>query len=101
MPHPRWVKLRSAPTDHDGEKLFALARIGFHLGSLESEQQTAADFGGIVDRRQAGRMGGPVVVAEIAMARPGREHQNVIGNVSAINDDVLSITIDACDCAQQ
>jgi hypothetical protein len=40
-------------------------------------------------------------VAEIAMARPGREHQNVIGNVSAIHDDVLAITIDACDCAQQ
>ncbi len=68
---------------------------------IEGEQQTAADFGSVVDRLQAGRMGGPAVVAEVAMAGPGREHQNVIGNVSAVHDDVFALTINACDCAQQ
>jgi len=90
---------RPAADDDDGEEPFALARIGFHLRALEGEQQTAADLRGVVDRLQAGRMGGPVIISKIAVGRSGREHQNVIGNVAAAHDDAFAHTIDAGDRA--
>ena len=92
---------RPAADDHDGEEPLALVRIGFHLGEFEGEQQTAADFSGVVDRFQAGRMGGPAVVAEVAMACPGREHQEVIADVLAVHDDVFVCAINGRDGPQQ
>ena len=92
---------RPAADDDDGEEPFALARIGFHLRAFEGEQQTAADLRGVIDRLQAGRISGPAIIAEIAMGRSGREHENVIGNVAVPHDDAFAHTIDAGDRAQQ
>jgi hypothetical protein len=92
---------RPATDDDDGEEPFALARIGLHLRALEGEQQTSAHLRGVVDRLQAGRMGGPAVMAEIAMGRPGREHQNVIGNVAVRHDYAFAHTVDTSHRAQQ
>ena len=40
-------------------------------------------------------------MAEIAMGRVGREHQNVIGDVEVGQDEAFANTIDASDRAQQ
>ena len=46
------------------------------LGLLEGRQDAGADFGGVADRLQAGRGLLPFVVAEIGVARAGRDHQD-------------------------
>ena len=71
---------RPTADDNDAQEPAALLGVALKLGALESQEQTAADLRCVVDRLQARRMGGPVVVAEIAVGRPGREHENVVAD---------------------
>ena len=71
---------RTAADDHEGEQRLEPRRVGFALGFLERQKDAAADRGGVFDRLQPGRRRLPVVMAEIAVARPRREDQRVVGN---------------------
>jgi hypothetical protein len=49
----------------------------------------------------AGCVGHPAVIAEIAMCRPGRQHRNISGNITVAHFHMFGRTIDAGDLAQQ
>ena len=72
-----------AAADHDeGQQRLAALLVGLGLGPLEREQHLAAHRGRVVDRLDAGRMRGPVVAAEIGVARAGGEDQPVVGDAA-------------------
>ena len=60
------------------------------------------DRRGVLERLQARRERLPLVMAEIGVARAGREHQRVIGNAVAVFEQhALSCRIDAVDVGEQ
>ena len=75
---------RAAADDGEAQPCRALDRIGFGLGTLERQQQLAAQVQRIVQRLQAGRIGSPFVVAEIGMSGTASDQQHVISDLAAI-----------------
>ena len=71
---------RTAADDAEGHQRPAILGIGLALGTLEGEQQPAADRRRVLERLQARGRGLPFVVAEIGVPRAGREHQRVVGH---------------------
>src|SRR5262249_49704620 len=51
--------------------------------------------GGVFDRLQPRRIGGPIVVAEIGVLRAGRDDQVVEGNAAPVRKDLATLEIDA------
>jgi hypothetical protein len=70
--------------DHEGEPRGALHGVGFALGMLEGEQDALTDLERVLDGLQAGRVRAPLVVAEVAVSRAGREDQPVVGERLAV-----------------
>ena len=74
---------RPAADDDEGQQLAAQDRILADLRLLEGGEDAGADLGGVADRLQAGRRILPVVMAEIGMARAGRDDEVVVGDAAA------------------
>ena len=76
---------RGAPADdHEGEPRGAQGCVAFSLGALEGKQDAAPDRGRILERFQSRGEGLPLVVAEIGVARAGREHERVVADAPAV-----------------
>ena len=61
-----------------GQQPPAYRRVGTRFRLFEGEQQAAADQRRVVDRFEARRQPRPVVMAEIGVLRPGRQHQVIV-----------------------
>lgn len=61
-----------------------LRRVRFGLGAFERQQQLAAQRDGIVQRLQAGRIIGPLIVAEVGVGGAGGQQQAVVVQRAAI-----------------
>ena len=59
-------------------------RDRFALGTFEREQHALADLERILERLQTGRVGTPVVVAEVRMRRPRGDDHVVVGDFGAV-----------------
>ena len=81
---------RAAADDHEGKPGVALRGVRLALGLFKSQQNAAADFGGVFDGLQPGRQRLPLVVAEIVMRGAGGDHQIVIGPL-AIGQDHAAV----------
>ena len=67
-----------APHDHERQERLTPRGILLALGRLEGEEHAPPDLQGVVDVLEAGGQGPPLVVAEVGMARPGRQDQEVV-----------------------
>ena len=92
---------RARAHDREGQQPLALGRIVRELGALEGDQQPTADDGRVLDALEAGRPLLPLVIAEIGVRHPGREHQLVIGHRDRVGDDLPVLEVDAVDRAEQ
>src|ERR1035441_3009240 len=74
---------------HDDEVQPGAARGGIRLalGALESEEEAAADRGGVFDGFEARRDGFPLVVAEVVVSGSGGNDQGVVGDCAIAQDD--------------
>ena len=87
---------RAGADDDEGQQRRAPLRIGLALGALEGEQDAPPQRGGVLQRLQAGRERLPFVMAEIGVARAGREDQRVVGQrVAVIEQHALVRRVDA------
>ncbi len=78
-----------------------LCRVRFGLGTLERQQQLAAQRDGIVQRLQAGRIIGPLVVAEVGVGGAGGQQQVVVVQRAAIGHaDLPGLLVDGHHFAQ-
>ena len=68
---------------------------------LKRDQEAPANFRGVFDSLQARGVGGPAVLAEIAVLRTSREHQVVLGQLLVIDEHRLTLLVDASDRAEQ
>ena len=59
-------------------------RVFGYVGVLERHEQTAPNFDRVLQALQAGSEFFPFVMAEIGMARAGREDQIIIGNLALV-----------------
>src|ERR1017187_1834923 len=107
---PREINWRSALTERSGGKvgrtrgspstsMMAASRgamwresgrrgsLAIALGALESEEEAAADRGGVFDGFEARRDGFPLVVAEVVVSGSGGNDQGVVGDCAIAQDD--------------
>ena len=70
---------RPAAHDDEGQLGVALLLAGAHLGPLERRQQPRAHDQRALERLHLGGDLGPLVVAEVGVAGPGRDDQGVVG----------------------
>ena len=89
--------------DHDERHPFAASRrVGLALGGLEGDQDPAADLGRVLDRLEARRERGPVVVAEVRVARAGGDDQRVVGDRPAVGEqDLAALRVEPDRLAEQ
>lgn len=73
----------------------ACGQVGLGFGALEGEQQLAPQHQRVVQRLQAGRMLGPVIVAEVGMGGAGGQQQHVVAERAAVGEHHL--TAGRCD----
>ena len=65
---------------HERQPLLAPLGIALELGGLEGGEDAAADGQRALERLHLGRMGAPLVVAEVGVARAARDDQRVVGH---------------------
>src|SRR5262249_11667050 len=87
--------------DHKGEEAPALLRVAGELGTLERDQDPAPDAGRVLDALEAGRRILPLVVTEIGMGGPGRDHQVIVGNLERIRANDACRGVDAAPLRHQ
>jgi len=75
---------RASADDDEGEQGGAPRRIGFPFGPLERHEDSAANRGGVLQGLESGCVRLPFVVAEVGVARAGRQHQGVVADLRAI-----------------
>ena len=93
---------RAGADDDKGQKCGALFRIAFAFGSLEGDQDSPPQRGGVFERFQTRRKRLPFVVAEIGMSRAGREHQRVVGQrIAVVEQHAFIVGVDAADGGEQ
>ncbi len=92
---------RTAADDQEGEQAAPLARVVRRLGPLEGGEQAPPHLGGILDALQAGRVGRPIVAAEIAVGGAGGEHQIVVADALAGHQHFAPRRIHAGHFAEQ
>jgi len=67
-------------SDHrEGQVGRSFGRVGGQAGHLEGAEDMAAQVTGVRQRLQAGREHRPVVMPEVGVRAPGRDHQAVVG----------------------
>jgi hypothetical protein len=76
-------------------------RVTLHLGGLEGQQDVLANGGRVGGRLEAGSIARPLLVAEVALARAGRQHERVVLQAVAPARDDAPLRIDRGDVAQQ
>ncbi len=76
----------AAADDHEGKPGVAARGVRLALGLFISQQDAAANFGGVLDGLEARRQRLPFVVAEIEMGGAGRNHQVVVGPLAVGKD---------------
>ena len=93
---------RPAADDDERHPLAPPLGIVLALGRLERDQDPPPDLGGVVDRLQARRDRGPVVVAEVREARAGADDQRVVADRAAVRQRTSrALRVDADRLAEQ
>ena len=74
----------------------------FPLRGLEGDEDPAPDLGRVLDRLEARRERRPLVVAEVAVPRPGRDDERVVGDRAAVRQqDLVPLGIEPDGLAEQ
>ena len=68
----------AAADDDEVERRMAARLLHLAFGKLESEQDAAADFGGVFDGLESGSEFGPVVVTKVGVGGAGGEDEVVV-----------------------
>ena len=68
--------------------------VGLALGLLEGEQDAAADLERVLEALETGRERLPVLVAEIGVARAGREHEVVVAEAAVFQHELVRRDVD-------
>src|SRR6516165_11418174 len=85
---------RTAADDYEGEKTLALDWIGFGFRTLERQQNSPPQIGGVVDGLETRRVECPVVVTEICVLGSRRQDEEVIRDASAFRNNFTADSID-------
>ena len=75
---------RATADDDERHPLGPADRIGFTLGRLEGDEDPPSDLGRVLDRFQARRIAGPLVVSEIRVTDAGRNDERVVADRPAV-----------------
>ena len=73
-----------AAHDDEGEPLALYRRVAFPLGRFEGEQHAPTDLERVGDRLEPGRVGGPLLVAEVGMPDAGGDDEAVVCHPAAV-----------------
>ena len=93
---------RPAADDDERGPLATPPRVGLALGRLVGEEDPPADRRRVLDRLQArGELGLPLVVAEVAVGRPGGDDQVVVMELAVGEPDRPVRDVDRLDLAEQ
>ena len=85
-----------------GQPVLAFFRIGFFFRRLKGKQQAAANFKRVLQRFQAWRMGGPIVVSKVTVGGTRGDDQVVKHQGAAIGQmHLLACCIDVGDFREQ
>ena len=85
---------RAAADQHERQQLALPRGIGLALGPLEGKQDPPADVERVLERLQSWRMGRPLGVAEVGVARAGADDQEVVGErrpVGQVDDAAFDV----------
>ena len=91
---------RAAADDDKGQEPAALGIVLAVFGAFEGEQDAPPHRGRLLDRLQRGGDRRPLVMAEIGVARAGRDHELVIGQAAVADQHRTAVEIDAADRAE-
>src|SRR5262249_7090487 len=97
------------PAAHADERhpAFALVVVRLGLGGLEGDEDAASHLERVLDRLEARREGGPLVVPEVRVPGTGRDDQRVVGDlldgvVRGVGDeDDAPAEVEAADLAHE
>ena len=73
---------RARAHQYEGEKAFAILRVGLALGGLECLEDASAHGGCLTERLHAGGPARELVVAEVALNGAGGNHQLIVGEAA-------------------
>ena len=71
------------------------------FGGLEREQEASPYLQGVLDRFQARRVRLPLGVAEVVVPRARRQHEHVVVEGAAVQEQALVLGIDAGGLGEQ
>ena len=89
---------RAAADDDERHPLGPADRIGFTLGRLEGDEDPPSDLRRVVDRFQARRIAGPLVVSEIRVTDAGRNDERVVADRAPVGHADLASNRIERDC---
>ncbi len=69
---------RSSSYDREGQVRRSLGRVGGQLGHLEGAKDMAAEVAGVLQGLQARREHSPLLMPEVGVRAPSRDHQSVV-----------------------
>jgi hypothetical protein len=92
---------RAATDDHEGHPRLRRLACTQAFGGFEREQEPSPYLQGVLDRLQPRRVRLPLRVSEVVVPRARRQHQHVVIEATAVQEQASIVGIDAGGLGEQ